>query len=183
MVDSLVFNVAQLLRESIGAVRHVEVAANLQHLAPELEQAEGAPEATLSGPVRMIHTNTGVLVQGHLYAEAALACARCLDPVAVPLTIDVEELFIPTVDVVTGKPVTPEEDDRALWIDEHHILDLNEVLRQDALLAAPVHVLCKENCRGLCPTCGENLNNGPCGCAPDIDPRWGPLVELLKQTK
>ena len=100
-----------------------------------------------------------------------------------PLAIELEEIFIPTIDVVTGKPVTPEEDDRALWIDEHHILDLNEVLRQDALLAAPVHVLCKKDCRGLCPTCGQNLNAGSCNCTPDIDPRWGPLVDLLKQTK
>lgn len=183
MVDSLIFNVAQLLREPVGSVRHLEAAADLQRLAPELEGAEGAPAATLSGPVRMIHTNTGILVQGRLRAEAALACARCLDPVAVPLAIELEEIFTPTIDIVTGKPITPEEEDRALWIDEHHLLDLSEVLRQDVLIAAPLHVLCKEDCRGLCHTCGQNLNEGPCDCKPDIDPRWGPLAELLKQTK
>lgn len=183
MVESLAFNVAQLLREPVGAMRHLDVSADLQRLAPELDQAEGAPETELSGPVRMIHTNTGILAQGRLHAEATLACARCLDPVAVPLTIELEEVFTPTIDIVTGKPVTPEETDQAVWIDEHHILDLSEVLRQDVLIAAPLHVLCREDCHGLCPTCGQNLNEGPCNCKPDIDPRWGPLVELLEQNQ
>jgi uncharacterized protein len=106
-------------------------------------------------------------------------CARCLEPVAVPLEVSVEEVFSPTIDIFTGKSVTPEEEDRALWIDEHHILDLSEVVRQDVLLAAPISVTCRTDCRGLCPNCGQDLNQGKCGCEPEPDPRWGPLLKLL----
>jgi uncharacterized protein len=186
VVDSLKFNVAQLLKEPVGTARHTAVSAALWSLAPELEQTAGtdeASEAMLDGPVRMMHTNAGILVQGSLRAQTTLACARCLEPVAMTLAVELEEVYSPTIDILTGKGIVPEDEDRALWIDEHHILDLTEVLRQDVLIAMPLHVLCKEDCRGLCPTCGQNLNEGPCGCEPEADARWGPLVALLQQTK
>ena len=131
----------------------------------------------------MMHINAGVLVQGSLNTETVQACARCLEPVVVPLSVEMEEVFYPTIDILTGKGITPEEEDRALWIDEHHVLDLSEVLRQDILVALPVHILCKSDCRGLCPTCGQNLNDGPCDCEKEPDARWGPLVDLLNQAK
>jgi uncharacterized protein len=180
VVDSLTFNVAQLLRDTVGAYRSVEVVAELGELAPELEAAS---EAQLSGPVRLMHTNAGILVLGTLQAQMQMACARCLEPVAVTLDVSVEELFTPTIDILTGKGITPEEEDRALWIDEHHILDLSEVTRQGVLLAIPMGVTCREDCRGLCPNCGQNLNEGQCNCEPEPDPRWGPLLDLLDQTK
>jgi uncharacterized protein len=182
VVDALEFNIAQLLRDPVGASRRIEVAADLRSLTPELGLDETS-EALLTGPVRMIHTNAGVLVQGSLYAQTTQACARCLEPVAVPVSVELEEVYSPTLDILTGKSIVPEEKDRALWIDEHHVLDLTEVLRQDMLVAMPLHVLCREDCRGLCPTCGQNRNEGPCGCEPEPDSRWGPLVELLKQAQ
>jgi uncharacterized protein len=186
VLDTLRFNVAQLLREPVGTPRHVTVSAALPSLAPEVGQiarTDGASETVLDGSVRMMHTNTGILVQGSLRAQTMLACARCLEPVAMTLPVELEEVFSPTIDILTGREIVPEEEDRALWIDEHHILDLTEVLRQDVLVAMPLHVLCNEDCRGLCPTCGQNLNEGPCGCKPAPDPRWGPLIALLQQTK
>jgi uncharacterized protein len=180
VVDSLTFNVAQLLRDTVGASRNVEAAAELGQLAPEIEGAGGS---VLSGPVRLMHTNAGILVYGRLQAQITVACARCLEPVTVPLAVTVEEVFTPTIDILTGKSVAPEEEDQALWIDEHHILDLSEVTRQGVLLAVPMSTVCREDCRGLCPTCGQNLNQAQCACEPEPDPRWGPLLELLDQTK
>lgn len=182
MIENLQFNVAQLLRDPVGASRHAEVVADLNRLAPELGEmtgADGSVEAIISGSVRLMRTNAGVLVQGRLSAQTTLACARCLEPVPVPLTIELEEVYSPTLDISTGKSVIPEEEDRALWIDEHHILDLTEVLRQDVLIAMPLNVTCKDNCLGLCATCGKNLNEGPCDCQPEIDPRWSALAGLL----
>jgi uncharacterized protein len=178
VVDSLTYNVAQLLRDSVGAYRNVDASAELGELAPELE---GSGEALLSGPVRLMHTNTGVLVQGRLRGEMQMSCARCLEPVTVPLEVRVEEVFSPTIDIVTGKSIVPEEEDQALWIDEHHILDLSEVTRQGLLLAVPMNVLCRPDCRGLCPNCGQDRNQGKCSCEPEPDPRWGPLLDLLDQ--
>jgi uncharacterized protein len=180
VVDSLTFNVAQLLRDTVGAYRSIEAVAELGELAPELE---GVSDSVLSGPVRLMHTDAGILVQGRFLAEMQMNCARCLEPVAVPLDVSVEELFTPTIDIFTGKGITPEEEDRALWIDEHHILDLSEVTRQGVLLAVPLSVICREDCHGLCPNCGQNLNEGKCTCEPEPDARWGPLLSLLDQTK
>lgn len=180
MIDNLRFNVAQLMKDPVGSYRYVDVAADIQELAPDSELAESDEPSTLAGRVRMMRTNQGVLVQGNLLGEAHVACARCLAPVPVDLDVQVEEVFVPTVDMATGRSIKPEEEDEALWIDEHHILDLSEVLRQDVMLELPPHVLCKEDCRGLCPECGTNLNEASCDCKPDIDPRWSSLTDLLK---
>jgi uncharacterized protein len=195
--DNLIFNVAQLLKEPVGATRNGEVVAGVFRLLPELQQVvppehaevtaltrgeDGPPGGpVLSGPVRLMHTQGGVLVQGRLRGEVTLSCSRCLDPVTVPLDVGLEEIFTPTIDVLTGRPLQSEEEDRALWIDERHILDLGEVVRQDVLLAIPMHVLCREECLGLCPACGQNLNQGSCSCAPEPDPRWATLLDLLKE--
>ena len=199
MVDNLIFNVAQLLKEPIGATRSGQVVAGLFGLLPELEEmvapasseqealsppagkGERATEPVLTGPVRLLHSQGGVLVQGKLHAQATLSCSRCLEPVAVPLDVELEEIFTPTIDILTGRPITSEEVDRALWIDDRHLLDLSEVLRQDVLLALPMHVLCREECRGLCPVCGQNLNQGSCSCTPEPDARWAALLDLLKE--
>jgi uncharacterized protein len=197
VTDNMIFNVAQLLKEPIGSTRNGEVVAGLFGLLPELESIplDGSAEPTgptptedvtasepiLKGPVRLMRTQSGVLVQGKLSGKVALRCSRCLDPVVVPLAVDIEEIFTPTINVLTGRPVQSEEQDRALWIDERHILDLGEVIRQDVLLALPMHVLCRDGCRGLCPICGQNLNQGSCSCTPEPDPRWAALLNLSKE--
>jgi len=182
MTDNLTFNVAQLLKDAIVATRTGQVEVALRDLTPDLIQSDEAPDGAIAGPVRLMHIDLGVLVQGDLRGQVTLGCARCLEPVAVPLAVRVEEVFTPTIDLLTGKAITPEEEDRALWIDERHILDLTEVLRQNVLLAVPLHVLCRQECRGLCPTCGKNLNEGPCHCEPEPDPRWAVLAGLLQHS-
>ncbi len=72
MVDSLTYNVAQLLRDTVGAYRNVEASVELGELTPELE---GSGATVLSGPVRLMHTNTGIFVQGRLRAQMQMSCA------------------------------------------------------------------------------------------------------------
>jgi uncharacterized protein len=96
------------------------------------------------------------------------------------LKINFEEEFLPTVDATSGMPLPPPDDAGAFTIDEQHILDLTEAVRQYSLMAIPIKALCREDCAGLCQTCGKNLNEGTCDCAaPDIDPRWAKLTKLL----
>ena len=178
MKENSSFNIAQLLKEPVGSTRTSPIVVDLRRLTPELLQGAPESEAALVGTVRLINSQVGVLVQADLQGVVVLPCARCLEPVEAPLAFRVEETFVPTTDVLTGRPLEVEEEDRALWIDEHHILDLEEVLRQDVLLAAPVHPLCSPDCRGLCPTCGQNLNEGPCSCGPQVDERWQALKQL-----
>ena len=107
-----------------------------------------------------------------LAARAAVLFVRSL-------TLDIEEEYFPTTDMVSGAPLALPEEPGYFTIDEHHVLDLTEALRQYALLAIPMRPLCREDCAGLCPTCGHNLNQGACGCSHrEIDPRWAKLSKL-----
>ncbi len=76
--------------------------------------------------------------------------------------------------------VPDEDEDEALLIDEHHVLDLSEVIRQGLLLVDPRQTLCRPDCAGLCPRCGGNRNLGECNCDEGLrDPRWAALQTLL----
>ncbi len=98
-----------------------------------------------------------------------------------PVEFSLEEEFYPSVDIVTGAslPVLPDRE-QATQIDEHHVLDLTEVTRQNILLAIPPSPVCRTKCAGLCPHCGKNWNEGPCDCKEEnIDPRMQVLKQLL----
>jgi uncharacterized protein len=169
------WNVAQLLKEPIGATRAYDLLATV--LQDEEDVIQAAP---LSGRITMLRTNLGVLVEGVLTGPVTVACTRCLKPVILDVTIELEEEFKPTVDVVRGAYVPVNEDDTALLIDAHHILDISEVLRQAVLLEVPIQVLCRPDCAGLCQTCGQDLNEGTCDCPDeDSDARWVQLSALL----
>jgi uncharacterized protein len=169
------YNVSQLLKAHSGVSRRYEVEADIEGLDEELK-----PRDLLRGEVQLMRTSQGILVTGHLHTVVELTCDRCLEPFTVPVEIDLEEEFRPTVDIGTGAslPVVAEEDGAGL-INGHHILDLTEVVRQALLLAIPMHPLCRPDCAGLCPECGQNLNEGSCQCQPRVeDLRWAALKEL-----
>lgn len=171
------FNVAQLLKEPIGSVRRYEIQEDIQALAAEL-----AMLAPLTGKVQFLHTPDGVLVTGRLTTAFVTECARCLAPVRQAIDCELEEEFKATVEVLTGAPIAVDPDeDPALLIDAQHILDLAEVVRQELWLSQDQAPLCRPDCRGLCPTCGQDLNSGPCNCAADeVDTRWAVLRHLLE---
>ena len=170
------WNVAQLLKEPIGATRTYAVLATV--LQDEADVRQAAP---LAGQISMLRTSQGILVEGALDGAVIVECSRCLRPVTLPVSIEMEEEFKPTVDVLRGTYMPVDEEDEALLINEHHILDIAEVLRQAVLLEAPMQVLCRPDCAGFCQTCGQDLNEGTCDCPPaDSDPRWDELSALLE---
>ena len=175
---SLRFNVAQLLKSPRGTTRDYQIEEDAEAIADEIVLT-----APLVGSVKLIHTADGVLVLGDLKTSAELICDRCLEPFIAELTLYIEEEYHPTVDVSTGSPIELEPDqEKETLIDESHIVDLQEVLRQDLLLALPMHPICHPNCAGLCPYCGQNLNEGACECtAVGIDPRLAGLAALLRE--
>jgi uncharacterized protein len=99
------------------------------------------------------------------------------------VTIELEEEFFPTLDIVTGAAISqPPEIEAANLIDEQHILDLLEVVRQEILVKSDSLFYCRPDCKGLCPHCGQDLNLGSCDCRDEfIDPRWTGLQELLEE--
>jgi uncharacterized protein len=165
-------NVSQLLRDPVGSTRefHVDEVADV---------VGDGQQNRVTGDCRLMRTHSSVLVSCRLNTEVELTCSRCLGRFRQPLKIRFEEEFLPTLDVLSGMPLPPPEDSAAFTIDEHHILDIAEAVRQYALLALPIKPLCKIKCAGLCPTCGKNLNEGQCACpGPGADPRWDKLAEL-----
>lgn len=172
----LSFNVAQLLKESIGAFRRYALSGELSDI-----DAENPGPVFVQGDLRLVRTPRGILAQG--WAEGALqqACRRCLALSEVAVRLEIEEEFIPSVDIETGAslPIT-DEDEVELVINEHHLLDVTEVLRQLAVAAVVNPGLCREDCQGLCPTCGANLNVETCACQKQIgDPRLAVLAQWL----
>ncbi len=102
-----------------------------------------------------------------------MECRRCLTPVEVPLSQELELLF-------AAEEESLEEDVGCYSIPSRaREVDLRGALREELLLAVPQFVECRPDCRGLCPECGANLNAGPCGCRPTRDPRWQALSDLL----
>ncbi len=168
-------NVAQLLKAPIGSIRDYEVR--------EVIDVTGDGNGSLvQGKVRLMRTDRSILVKGVLDTEVELTCSRCLSSFSCPLTLNIEEEYYPTTDVVTGASLPVPDEPGCFTIDERHVLDLTEAIRQYALLAIPMKPLCREDCAGLCPHCGCNLNLGACNCPPrGADPRWSELSKLKKK--
>jgi len=138
----------------------------------------------VEGEVRLMRTDRGILAKGRLHTEVEVTCSRCLSLFRCPLALNIEEEYLTTADVVSGARLSLPEELGSFTIDEHHVLDLTETIRQYALLAIPMKPLCREDCAGLCPHCGHNLNLGPCQClSPGADPRWFQLSKLVTERK
>ena len=168
-------NVAQLLKEPIGTTR--------QQTVEDTVEVEGH-NYPVEGEVTLTQTGRKILVRGTLNTRAAPVCSRCLKPFTGKISLQIEEEFYPTIDVNTGVKLSEPEDPDAFRIDEHHVLDLSEAIRQYILLALPMKPLCREDCAGLCPTCGKDLNQGECSCPTQtVDPRWAELLKLTKKNR
>lgn len=134
---------------------------------------------TLAEPVR-VRGRLQAAGEGRFYWTGSLrtvvgrTCRRCLAPVTTPVAVQVGALFSQGPDAgddPDAYPVAP---------DARHI-DVRPAVREELILAAPEYVLCREDCRGLCPRCGKDLNAGPCGCPPQTrrpDGRWQGLAAL-----
>ena len=169
------YNVADLLKSPPGRTRTVDVDEPLR-----LEDSDVELTSPMQGRLTFTRDHAGILVQGRLRTTARLMCVRCLETVDERVDIELSDEFLPTVHIPGGPDLVGGPDrEAATEIDEHHVLDVTEVVRQGVLIAMPLHVLCAADCRGLCPQCGANRNEVDCGCAPPEDPRWGPLRELL----
>src|SRR5438034_9758460 len=156
------------LRELSGgaATTHAELGA-----ADPLFEGLGL---VLAGPVRV----TGRLHaagEGRFYwqasvrAQVAGECRRCLTPVPVAVVADIRALFTQDSEALEDPDCYPLARDATQ-------IDLRPAVREELLLAAPQRVVCREDRRGLCPRCGQDLNAGPRGWPPAGDPRWQALA-------
>ena len=116
---------------------------------------------------------------GTLATTLELVCSRCVEPFRLPLTLSFDLMYLPERENVGEGEIEVEEDDLSTAYFHDHVIDLGGLMREQVYLALPMKPLCSETCRGLCPTCGANLNAGACGCAPQpADPRLEALRAL-----
>lgn len=182
------YNVAQLLKDAVGAHRDYDFDE------PSLELADDLTATDVSGHVRLTRLNKSVLAQGQVIATVILQCRRCLEDYETEVDTTFEDRYYPTVDVTSGHPVefgdeaaNGEEEVDALRVDQNHYLDLGELLRQDIILALPIMPVCREDCPGLPAPSGihVHLSNEPdadeAEDEPPIDNRLAALAQLLAE--
>ncbi|PKB71876.1 MAG: hypothetical protein BZY87_03315 [SAR202 cluster bacterium Io17-Chloro-G6] len=171
------YNLAQLLMEPIGSTRDYDVDESFTGPQDGIGRAQGW--------VRVIRTHQGVIVRAELETQVKLTCSRCLRGFEYSSIITIEEESSPTIDPVTGNTTEPpEENEGEIELDDQHVLDMSEVIRQYVITGVPIKPLCREECPGLCPECGINFNEEKCKCnTVPMDPRWGSLAELLNERR
>jgi len=171
----MLYNVAQLMKASVGTSLGYDIQEEEIQLDEDLKVI-----GPIDGHVRIRRTNQGLLVDGWVDLTLELTCTRCLNIFEQSMHVTFMEQFHPTVDIVTGLTLPPIEEEEAFPIDDHHLIDITEAIRQQVLLALPIATLCREDCAGLCSQCGHDLNLGPCDCKPEVDTRFSVLEKLLQ---
>lgn len=154
------------MKLDIAGIRN-EVGANrpfsFQTDVVALDYGQDWIHGSIVGTGNLVNLGPCILVQGALECEGHFSCSRCLRPTVQPFKIDFELEIEPST-------LTTEE-----WI------DITETIRDAMILSEPMKPLCGEFCKGLCPSCGKDLNEGSCSCERDqIDPRLRKLAILLQ---
>lgn len=156
------YNVSQLLKPEVGAVLDLAI--------DEIDQAlDDLRLDFVRGHLRLTRTDKRILIKGNLETAMDADCVRCLTAFKLNLKFQLEELFALKP---SGDPIYFVNDDG--W------LNLQPALREQVLLAMPIKLFCRPDCKGLCPECGQNWNDGSCEHqGQQIDPRLAALKSLL----
>lgn len=161
------FNVGFIIHEEVGYNHDFPFAFDKITLGGDLELR------VFDGIVNVGKTPQGLIVQADFSAETTLNCVRCLTDFEHELDWSFTELY------ATDKR---SETESGLLIPEDAHLDMEELLREYALLEIPISPICKPDCKGLCVECGQNLNEKDCGHRPEqFDSPFAKLKDLLDE--
>ncbi len=171
------FNVSGLLKEPSGSTRTFDVDGTAK--APGSiggfdsiwDRSSGMG---IAGSVAMMRTDVGIWVQANLTCEVVCACSRCLVAHARVIDLAIDEEFYPE-----GALARLDDADETQFISLDNVLDLLPTMQQYAALGIPMSPLCRNDCAGMCDSCGLNLNVTTCSCSDrHNDPLWGQLLDL-----
>jgi uncharacterized protein len=180
------FKVSELEREPIDF--DLELAPGAVELG---EEAQQAGQLASAGRAEVLHEHRGprdivadIRLKGSFAGRFQVPCARCVEPVEIPLGAEFDLIFRPAAAdaEATERSITAPETEIGYY--QRDSLLLEDVLREQVLLSLPVRTLCKPDCKGLCPRCGENRNIQPCSCDEGpSDLRWEALAGLRGRIK
>jgi uncharacterized protein len=143
---------------------------DLQQDSPLSAAGEAALVPNSSGEIR---------IQGRYSVELVAACDRCLEPTRFPLEASFDLYYQPAQTIAREEEVGIDEAEAEIGFYEGGGIELEDVLREQVLLALPMQRICGEACKGICPTCGQNRNQAACDCKmDDAAGRWGALRKL-----
>ena len=126
-------------------------------------------------------TEDDISLQGHLRTTVELSCARCLEPIRHALEKDFDLFYRPMQSIAREEEVEIGDAELEVGFYQGHGLLLEDALKEQIVLALPMKNLCRPECRGLCPQCGQDRNMAACGCDPAAgDSRWAPLAGFNK---
>jgi uncharacterized protein len=157
-----------------------------------LEQESDVPVVTGENTVpdiahallRFLKFGKSVLVEGSVRISVSMKCSRCLGDFSYPMDIAFKEEYTPSEDLDTEEEHELTGGELNLGFYANDEIDTGELVKEQVLLAVPMKPLCSEECRGLCPLCGLNLNEGTCKCGVEkIDPRLAPLKRFMKSNE
>jgi DUF177 domain-containing protein len=142
-----------------------------------------------SGRAELVRENRGaresvedIRLVGNVSTQLEVRCARCLEPVAEKIGESFDLIYRPQgVDAIAEEQSISSAETEIGYYQGEGLL-LEDVLKEQILLALPVKQVCRQDCKGLCPHCGTNLNNASCDCAAAMpDPRWSALEDIRKK--
>lgn len=120
-----------------------------------------------------------VRLQGTINARAEIDCNRCLASIDVPVSTSFEVTYVPATDYAADETAELHEEDLSVSVFDGDAIDIDDLVREQVLLALPTRALCRDDCKGLCPVCGVNKNQHACACeSKEVDPRWQALKDL-----
>ena len=135
-----------------------------------------APVA-LKGTVRL--AGAEVFVNGHIETRAQVECDRCLKQVELPVSTDFDLQYITGAEYETSATAELSEELMSVSVFDGEAIDVDEIVKEQVLLAVPTRMLCQPDCKGICPVCGIDRNTGDCECeTTEVDPRWAALKNL-----
>jgi uncharacterized protein len=150
---------------------------NPDELNPVDERVKLTAPATVNGKIRL--AGNEVFVNGHVDTRAQVECDRCLKLIELPVNADFELEYITGSEYETSAVAELTEAEMSVAVFDGEALDVDEIVKEQILLAVPTRMLCREDCKGICPQCGVDRNTGECYCeTKEIDPRWAALKDL-----
>jgi uncharacterized protein len=166
MAKPLVVNAVELLRRP-GSTKDIDVVVAAEDFEFNDSRIDGTP---IHVRLHLEALSDGIAVSGSATAQWHGECKRCLAPVHESAEIEIDELYQVTVTDPDAFPIDADQ------------LMLLPMVRENILIAVPQFLLCRPDCKGLCPQCGADLNEGECSCAaPVVDDRWAALEDLKRQ--
>lgn len=143
----------------------------------DLEQ--GSPLHATGSAELLAHTEGEVRIQGRITVEMTAECDRCLGRARFPLDAQFDLFYRPMSCVARDEEIEIDEGEAEIGFYEGGGLELEDILREQVLLALPMQRVCSEACLGICPVCGKNRNEAACACkVASTDDRWGALRKL-----